>query len=86
MKSTLMLFEKFMEENPWHMSPEDALEAVLEDDFLGVRADDPCLPEARSLLDKWERDNTPLELRRAEADFFFLKWEFVGGNAKIGKC
>jgi hypothetical protein len=70
--------EKFCDENPFHLSPRAELEAI----FEYVREDDPCLSEATCLLDAWDRDNTPLEMQRAQADFFFMKWNFVDGNGR----
>jgi hypothetical protein len=65
--------ERFCDENPVHASPRDELEAI----FEYLPENDPCLIEATHLLDAWERDDTPLELQRAQADFFFMKWEFT---------
>ncbi len=72
--------EKFCDENPFHMSPKDELEAI----FEYLPEGDPCLLEATQLLDAWERNDTPLELQRGQADFFFMKWEFT--DAKGRRC
>jgi hypothetical protein len=73
--------DKFMDENPWHMSPEEQLEALFDD----LPGGDRRLIEATHILGSWERaawigNPVPFEQRKAEADFFFLKWNFVGGN------
>ncbi len=72
--------ERSFAENPYHASPEDELESLF--DYLDLETDWPCLIEATHLLDRWERENTPLEMGRAQADFFFLKWNFVDPSAK----
>jgi hypothetical protein len=66
--------EKFCDEHPMHSPPEE----LLLDIFEYLPEDDPCLIDAARLLEKWEDNGTPLEMRKAEADFFFLKWDFVG--------
>jgi hypothetical protein len=73
--------KKFCDENPMHLSPREELEAVFEY-FECLGEDDPCLPEARCLLDAWDLGNTSLEMQRAQADFFFMKWHFVDGNGQ----
>lgn len=70
--------ERFNTENPYHASPRDELEAIFE--YIGE--DDPCLLEATCLLDMWDRDGTPLEMQRAQADFFFMKWNFADANGQ----
>jgi hypothetical protein len=56
--------------------PEDELDEVIE--WLGD--DDPlCVTDAIHLQLKWERNDTPLHVRCAEVDAFFVKWNFVGG-------
>ncbi len=70
--------EKFCEENPTYASPKDELDAIF--DYLPE--DEPCLIEATHLLDMWDRNNTPLEMQRAQADFFFIKWNFVDANGQ----
>jgi hypothetical protein len=70
--------EKFNDENPCHASPKDELETI----FEYLPEDDPCLIEATELLETWERNNTPLELQRAQADFFFMKWNFCDAKGR----
>jgi hypothetical protein len=70
--------EKFCEENPCHGSPRDELEVI----FEYLPENDPCLIEATHLLDKWDRNNTPLESQRGEVDFFFMKWNFCDAKGK----
>jgi hypothetical protein len=67
--------DKYFQENPIHMSCEEELESVIED----AEETDPCVIEAIHLLGKWEGEpDTPLEQRRAELEWFYMKWNFVG--------
>jgi hypothetical protein len=69
--------ERFCDENPVHASPRDELEAIF--DYVD---DIQCLLEATYLLGDWERNNAPLELQRAQADFFFMKWNFTDAKGQ----
>jgi hypothetical protein len=63
------VIKKFCDENPFHQSPRDELEAIFE-----YVEDVWRLVEATHLLDSWDRNNTP--------DFFFMKWGFTDADGQ----
>jgi hypothetical protein len=70
---------KWFDENPFHESPEELLEAVFEW-FECLEEHHPCLTEATHILDRWSREQPSYDTRMAEAEFFFMKWDFVDGT------
>jgi hypothetical protein len=62
-------------EGTLYFEPEEELDMALE---MLDEDDRYCRRDALHLLKTWERNDTPWHVRRAEADAFYVKWNFGG--------